>query len=93
MILTLDYKDIVNVITGFLFLMLTILAFLKGFQILSAPIFFIIMGAFLAYLPLDLPFLNIQSSHFQMKVFEHFTEIIVIISLAGAGLAIDRPIG
>lgn len=88
-----DNKDIVYFITGFIFLMLTILPFLKGFKLFSAPVFFILFGLVLALFSSSLPMLDVQTNDYQRKIFEHFTEIIVIISLAGAGLAIDRKIG
>lgn len=93
MFFSLDPKDIFYIITGISFLGLTLFPFLNSIKIVSAPIIFVIFGAFLSFVPLDIPIIDVRLGNFETKVFEHFTEIIVIISLAGAGLAIDRPIG
>lgn len=54
---------------------------------------FVIAGAALTLFDLNLPMLNVLETKFQLKILEHFTEFIVIVSLAGAGLAIDRRVG
>ena len=93
MFFTLDPKDIFYIITGISFLGLTLFPFLKTIKVISAPIIFVVFGAVLSILSLDVPIIDVRLGNFETKIFEHFTEIIVIISLAGAGLAIDRPVG
>ena len=93
MFFSLDPKDIFYIITGVSFLGLTIFPFLNNIKIISAPIIFVLFGAFLSFVPLDIPMIDVRLGNYETIIFEHFTEIIVIISLAGAGLAIDRPVG
>lgn len=54
---------------------------------------FLILGGVLYFLPFPLPMFDLSEKSIATQLLEHFTEIIVIISLAGAGLAIDRKIG
>ena len=93
MFFTPDEKDIYYTLIGFVFLGLTLLPFLKGVKFFSAPIFYIFLGGLLSFISVSLPFMNVQSDDLERRIFEHYTELIVIISLAGAGLAIDRRPG
>jgi len=88
-----DPKDFFYILTGMAFMTLTLFPFLKGIRLVSSPIIFILSGALLAISPLHVPFFDVRMDDKAMLLFEHFTEIIVIISLAGAGLALDRKIG
>ncbi|MFF7339870.1 cation:proton antiporter [Streptomyces sp. NPDC008163] len=56
----------------------------------SMPMVFLVAGAALALLPLGVPVVDPVRD--QVWV-EHVTEVCVIVSLMGAGLAIDRPFG
>ncbi len=57
---------------------------------LSLPIICVIIGAVLFALPFDISPLNVAAN---LKIAERFTELVVIISLMGAALKIDRKIG
>ncbi len=59
---------------------------IRGFNL---PLIFIVIGALVW--PLGLPVLNPLEGELQAKIVEHAAELIVIVSLAGAGLAIDLP--
>ena len=91
-IVSLDARDVVYLVAGCGFLVLTILATVRhGFA--AAPVLYVCAGFLLALTPLALPILNPLGTGLELKVIEHASELIVIISLAGAGLAIDRPTG
>ena len=91
-LITLDPRDVFYTVAGLGFLLLTILPAIRhGFA--AAPVIYVVAGALLALSPLALPVLDPMGSELEIKVIEHASELIVIISLAGAGLAIDRPVG
>ncbi|MFB9717544.1 cation:proton antiporter [Planobispora longispora] len=56
----------------------------------SLPLACLVVGVLLYLLPLDLPRLDLVAHR---AAVEHVTEICVLISLMGAGLAINRPFG
>jgi NhaP-type Na+/H+ or K+/H+ antiporter len=57
---------------------------------LSLPIFFLIIGMLVQLLPLGLPS---PDPRLHPDVARHLAEIVVIVSLMGAGLRLDRPFG
>ncbi|MFF7296472.1 cation:proton antiporter [Streptomyces sp. NPDC008265] len=57
---------------------------------LSAPMLFLAAGAVVALLPLPVPV--VEPGRDRLWV-EHLTELCVIVSLMGAGLALNRPVG
>ncbi|MDC0886556.1 cation:proton antiporter [Altererythrobacter sp.] len=59
---------------------------------LSLPMIYVLIGAIAFSLPLGLPNINPTRDGFDAVTLEYFTEFIVIASLAGAGIAIDRPV-
>ncbi len=59
---------------------------------LSLPIVYVAVGFGVFSLPLDLPHLNPAEDGFDAIGLEYLTEFIVIASLMGAGIAIDRPV-
>lgn len=59
-------------------------------RLLSLPIIYMGIGFLLFSLPLDLPLLHPEDRSLDRQMMEYFTEFIVIISLAGTGLKIDR---
>ncbi len=63
--------------------------FLQG-RPLSFPIIYVGLGLVLFSLPLGLPDPNPLHNR---QLTEHFTELLVIIALMGAGLKLDRPLG
>ena len=89
-ILTLDTRDIVYLVAGIGFMVLTVLATVRhGFA--TAPILYVVAGAALTFTPLAMPFIDPLGTFTELKIVEHASELIVIISLAGAGLSIDKP--
>ncbi|MEU9091608.1 cation:proton antiporter [Streptomyces sp. NPDC048428] len=56
----------------------------------SLPMVFLVAGAAVALLPIDVPVVDPVRDRVWV---EHVTEVCVIVSLMGAGLAIDRPFG
>lgn len=63
--------------------------FLQG-RPLSFPILYVGLGAALFALPLGLPNPEPLANR---QLTEHFTELLVIVALMGAGLKLDRPLG
>jgi NhaP-type Na+/H+ or K+/H+ antiporter len=59
---------------------------------LSLPIVYVLLGWAIFSLPLDLPHFNPSVDGFDAVTLEYVTEFIVIVSLMGAGIAIDRPV-
>ncbi|MFC7844029.1 cation:proton antiporter [Streptomyces sp. NPDC057382] len=57
---------------------------------LSLPLFFLLCGFGIYLLPLPLPAIDPVADRMMT---EHVTEVVVIISLMGAGLALNRPVG
>ncbi|KAF4407206.1 MULTISPECIES: sodium:proton antiporter [Streptomyces] len=57
---------------------------------LSMPLVFLVCGLLLYLSPLPLPEIDPVEQHVWV---EHATEIVVIIALMGAGLALNRPVG
>jgi len=74
---------------GLAFLGLTLRPALSHSALFNVPIIYISIGAFAALI--GLPVINPLGSEIEMKIIEHGSELIVIISLAAAGLAIDLP--
>lgn len=56
----------------------------------SMPMVFLVVGAVITLLPWDVPVVDPVRDRVWV---EHVTEVCVIVSLMGAGLAIDRPFG
>ena len=88
-----NLRDVFYLISGLSFLAIALLPFLRSIRMFSAPIFFILSGIALAFTPIFLPLTDIATNEIHARFLEYFTEFVVIISLAGAGLAIDRRIG
>ena len=84
---TIDPRDIVYSALGLALFGLTLQPALSRYRIFNLPLFYIAFGAFLS--GLGLAHVNPLDGGWQTKVVEHASELIVIISLAGAGLAID----
>lgn len=59
---------------------------------LSLPIIYVLAGYAVFSLPIDLPHINPVMDGFDAVTLEYVTEFIVIVSLMGAGIAIDRPV-
>ncbi|CAN5158564.1 cation:proton antiporter [soil metagenome] len=78
------------IVFGFAILLLTTLPRYLTKYPFSLPIALLLMGFVIVFLPFGITFIN--PIHYP-KLTEHITEMGVIISLMGAGLKIDRPIG
>ncbi len=85
-----DPKIVVYVAFGFSLLGLTWLPSLKGARFINVPLLYFLLAALLFGWVADLPLIDPINDKTHSVVTEYITEIIVIISLAGAGLAIDR---
>ena len=88
----LDAKDVFYAVAGVAFLGLTVLPLLCRDRVLvSVPTIYVAVGALLGWW--GLPFISPFTSKLTLAVVEHATELIVIVSIAGAGLSVDRPMG
>lgn len=76
---------------GIAFLGLTFEPALRQKLIFNIPVIYILVGALASLI--GLPFINPLRSMPELKIVEHVSELIVIISLTGAGLAIDLKMG
>ena len=88
-----DVKDMVYLMGGLALLAFAALPLAIGRRAVSLPLIFVASGALLALLPVPWPNIDPRESHASLFSIEHLTELIVIISLAGAGLAVDRRSG
>lgn len=85
-----DPKIIFYITFGLALLGLTWLPHIKGSRFINVPLLYFFLALLLFSQSLGLPDLNPISNKTHTIVAEYLTEIIVIVSLAGAGLAIDR---
>ena len=92
-LLTVDPRDVFYTTGGLAFFGLTFLPILKQSKFVSVPTIYVLLGALLALSPVALPFIDPRQGGLALTVVEHASELIVIVSLAGAGLAVDRRMG
>ncbi len=85
-----DPKIIFYVAFGLALLGLTWLPDLKGARFINVPLLYFILAVVLFSQAFGLPLIDPIGDKAHTVATEYITEIIVIISLAGAGLAIDR---
>ena len=85
-----DARDVWYLASGAAFLALTILPAFRALSFVGAPPLFVLGGALLALLPVAPAWIDPHGAGWEASVVEHASELIVIVSLAGAGLAIDR---
>lgn len=83
-------KIVLYIVFGLALLGLTWLPSLKGARFINIPLIYFLLAAFLFSQSLGLPLLNPIHIEAHRVATEYMTELIVIFSLAGAGLAIDR---
>ncbi|APE29282.1 cation:proton antiporter [Aurantiacibacter gangjinensis] len=88
-----DPKDIVYFVLGLGLLGLTALPMVCGRRLISVPTIYVMAGGLLAFTPFAMPIPNPLDGYTQVLIIEHATELIVIIALAAAGLAVDRTGG
>ncbi|WP_375280400.1 cation:proton antiporter [Pseudooctadecabacter sp.] len=83
----LSTRSIFYLILGLALMALTLQPLWNRYRIINVPLLFVGLGAILG--GVGLPVLNPLSNDLSAKIVEHISELIVLISLAGAGLAID----
>ena len=86
---TIDLRDLVYSVLGLALLGLTLQPALAKFRMVNLPLFYIVAGV--AAAAVGLPMVDPRVGGVPASAVEHVSELIVIISLAGAGLAIDTP--
>ncbi|WP_308915295.1 cation:proton antiporter [Jannaschia sp. LMIT008] len=86
---TIDARDAVYTMVGLGLMGLTLQPALARYRIFNLPLFYVIAG--FGFTALGIALVNPLAGGLQTAVIEHAAELIVIISLAGAGLAIDTP--
>ena len=86
---TIDTRDVVYTAMGLALLGLTVQPALARYRLLNFPLYYIIAGVGVG--ALGVPLLDPRVGGLPTAAVEHTSELIVIISLAGAGLAIDTP--
>jgi NhaP-type Na+/H+ or K+/H+ antiporter len=87
MIPTLDPRDLIYTVVGLALFGLTFQPALAKFRLFNLPFFYVLVGA--SFGGITLIHIDPVEGGWQSAVIEHASELIVIISLAGAGLAID----
>jgi len=85
-----DPKIILYVVFGLALLGFTWLPSIRGARFINVPLLYSLLAVALFSQITSLPLLDPINNKMHTVVTEYVTEIIVIISLAGAGLAIDR---
>ena len=91
--LVFDPKDVFYLIAGAAFFGLTLLPIMCGLRLLSVPTIYVVAGMAIGILDPGLPLVDPLAGETTRFVIEHLTELIVIVALAGAGLAVDRLAG
>ena len=86
---TVDPRDLFYTILGLAFLGLTLQPALAKIRIVNVPLLYVLVGMGLAWA--GLPVIDPLDGGLSAKIVEHAAELIVIVSLSGAGLAIDTP--
>jgi NhaP-type Na+/H+ or K+/H+ antiporter len=88
-----DAKDVAYLVAGIGLMGLTTLPLVCSDKPISVPLLYVIGGGLLALSPFALPVADPLAGEFSRFLIDHATELIVIIALAAAGLAIDREAG
>ena len=88
-IATLDLRDVFYATMGLALMGLTLQPAIKRFPLINLPLIYVLFGALGGVM--GLPFADPRNGGLETSIIEHISELIVIISLAGAGLAIDEP--
>ena len=82
---------LIYIVAGLAFLGMTMSALMDRPHLPSVPILTVAAGALLALTPMAALVLDPQGAKLALTAFKHASELIVIIAIAGAALAIDRP--
>ncbi|MCK0169269.1 cation:proton antiporter [Jannaschia sp. S6380] len=86
---TIDGRDVIYTIVGLALFGLTLQPALQRYKVFNLPLLYVLIGAALS--AAGMLHIDPLRGGWQSGVVEHAAELIVIISLAGAGLAIDTP--
>ena len=85
-----DPRDGYYLLLGIGMLLLTLQPLTEKFRWLNLPAAYLVLGAAMVWL--GLPTIDPVAGGIPTKVVEHAAEVIVIVSLAGVGLALDSPL-
>lgn len=85
-----DLRDVLYLVSGLGLLGLTALPLVSGRRVVSVPTLYLLAGAAIAFVPIGWPILDPLADDTARVVLEHLTEVIVIVALAAAGLAVDK---
>jgi len=88
-----DPKDVFYLIARAAFFGVTILPMMCGLRLVSVPTLYVAAGMVIGVVGTGLPSVDPLSGEGTRLLIEHLTELIVIVALAGAGLAVDRAAG
>lgn len=88
-----ELKDLLFLVGGLALMGLTALPLVCGRRIVSVPMLYVAAGATLAVLPIGWLVVDPRNPGFELKLIEYLTEVIVIVALAAAGLAVDTRAG
>ncbi|MDW4497206.1 cation:proton antiporter [Sulfitobacter sp. D35] len=88
-----ELKDTMFFATGLALLGLTALPLVCGRRLVSVPTIYVVAGALIVALPIPWFVFDPLRSDWELAIVEHLTEIIVIVALAAAGLAVDTRAG
>ena len=86
---TLDVRDVWYLLFGLAFFGLTLAPALSHWRSYNLPAIYVALGMLSSLL--ELPLISPLGGDIELAIIEHVSELIVIISLAGAGLAINTP--
>lgn len=82
-----DTRDVIYTVVGLALFGLTLQPAMQRYRLFNLPFFYVMAGIFLA--GFGFAVIDPLGAPWESSVIEHAAELIVIISLAGAGLAID----
>jgi len=87
----LETRDLFFLVTGLGFFGMTMMRLFGRPHLPSIPMLYVMAGALLSLTSLSVLILDPRETALGLAVLRHASEIIVIVAVAGAGLAIDRP--
>lgn len=86
-----EIVDLFWLLAGFGFFGMTMMRLFSLPHLPSIPMIYVIVGAVLASTSMAVLLPDPQASALQLAVVKYASEVIVIVAIAGAGLALDRP--
>jgi len=88
-----EVSDLTYLVIGLGFLFMTMIRFFSRPHLPSIPMIYVVAGGLLGFTSLAALVLDPFATKLQLTIIKHVSELIVIIAIAGAGLAIDRRAG